>query len=25
MCAFLPDFGFSVHEIFDMLLAVFDR
>lgn len=25
MCAFLLDFGFSVHEIFDMLLAVFDR
>lgn len=25
MCAFLPDIGFSVHEIFDMLLAVFDR
>ena len=25
MCAFLPDFGFSVHEIFDMLLEVFDR
>lgn len=25
MCAFLPDFGFSVHEIFDMLLAVFER
>lgn len=25
MCAFLPDFGLSVHEIFDMLLAVFDR
>nr|WP_217707428.1 sensor histidine kinase [Cronobacter turicensis] len=25
MSAFLPDIGFSVHEIFDMLLAVFDR
>lgn len=25
MSPFLPDIGFSVHEIFDMLLAVFDR